>query len=68
MWADGHKNGAESDAEAQSEPTETPGGAHYCHKHQAEYQEHHRGENVWYSHKTPQGKWCPPQEKLGGGG
>ncbi len=62
LWANGngHKpqNGVESPTEAMAEPqpTETP--AHYCQEHQAAFKQHSRGESVWWSHKTADGKWC----------
>ena len=62
LWANGNgkpaQNGSQSHAEpaTEPEPTETP--AHYCQEHQTEYKRYSRGENVWWSHKTGDGKWC----------
>ena len=57
LWGNGQKP-AEKPAEAADEsvPTETP--AHYCHEHGTPFKRYHRGESVWYSHKTADGKWC----------
>ena len=57
LWSNGQKP-AESPVEAAAESalTETP--AHYCEEHQSEFKRYSRGENVWYSHKTADGKWC----------
>jgi hypothetical protein len=62
LWANGngkHGQGAtESHVEAvpAPEPNETP--AHVCQEHQTAFKQHSRGENVWWSHKTGDGKWC----------
>ena len=56
------QDGTEEPTEAASEPeppqvpTQPP--AHFCQEHQTPFKQYHRGDNVWYSHKTPDGKWC----------
>ena len=37
------------------EPAETP--AHYCQEHQTSFKRYSRGESIWWSHKTAEGKW-----------
>jgi len=63
LWANGKaaQNGSESAAQPSSEPEpsappEPP--EHFCQKHQTEHKRYSRGENVWWSHKTVDGKWC----------
>ena len=62
LWANGNGGKCQGAAEkpiapAQPPvPTETP--AHFCQEHQTPFQQHNRGENVWWSHKTADGKWC----------
>ena len=57
LWTNGQK-AAEKPAAAADEsvPTETP--AHYCKERQTEFKQYTRGESVWSSHKTADGKWC----------
>lgn len=31
---------------------------HFCQEHQTPFKQYHRGESVWWSHKTAAGKWC----------
>ena len=63
MWSNGKtaQNGAETavqppQATEQPPAPETP--VHWCQEHQTPFKRHSRGENVWYSHKGPDGKWC----------
>jgi len=66
LWANGNGRKAteapEKPTEAPSEPappqTPAPPPEHYCQAHQTEYKRYSRGDNVWYSHKGPDGKWC----------
>ena len=37
-------------------PSDTP--EHYCQEHSAPFKRHTRGENVWWSRKPADGKWC----------
>ena len=57
LWTNGHKpteNHAETHADDQ--PPETP--EHYCQEYQTPFKRYRRGESVWWSHKTVDGKWC----------
>ena len=59
LWANGKAEpapvvGAEPPKEP--EPMQTP--AHYCAEHQTEYKRFEKGNQVWFSHKGPDGKWC----------
>jgi len=62
VWANGSglkpQDASESHGEAIAapEPTQTP--EHFCQEHQTPFKQYHRGENVWWSHKRPDGKWC----------
>ena len=62
LWANGNGHKPQEPAEShvgavtELEPTETP--AHFCQEHQTPFKRYSRGENVWYSHKTADGKWC----------
>ena len=66
LWANGngHKAqvGSAEPTEAPSEPeppqvpTQQP--EHYCAEHAAPFKQYRRGESVWWSHKTGDGKWC----------
>ena len=57
LWANPEEPvGAASDPEPTEVPNKPPD--HYCHEHQTPYKRYSRGENVWWSHKTPDGKWC----------
>ena len=64
LWTNGQKpqDGAQEPTEAASdpEPPETPTQPpeHYCLEHQREFKRYSRGENVWWSHKTAEGRWC----------
>ena len=44
---------------SEDEPTEMA--AHYCKEHNMAFKRYSRGENVWYSHKKADGKWCREQ-------
>ena len=65
MWANGKtaQNGAEShveasqDAELPEPPPETPA-ADFCQEHQMPFKRYSLEENVWWSHKSADGKWC----------
>ena len=69
IWANGNgktkqcaSGGPESNV-APSQTVEPPNGqleppAHYCQEHQTEFKRNSRGNNVWYSHRLPCGKWC----------
>ena len=57
LWTNGQKPAQKPDeAVDDTKPTETPD--HYCHEHQMPFKRYTRGENVWYSHKMAEGKWC----------
>ncbi len=45
------------------EPTETPAPPapateHHCQEHDKPFKRYSRGDSVWWSHKTADGKWC----------
>ena len=66
LWANGNGHKGPEPAQDRPEshresiavgaPTQTP--EHFCQDHQMPFKQYHRGENVWYSHKTGDGKWC----------
>ena len=66
LWGNGTGPKAQDSAEKPVEPhsqPEPPGTAtrppeHFCQEHQTPFKQYHRGDNVWYSHKTTEGKWC----------
>ena len=45
-------------AEPPREPEPMRTSAHYCAEHQAEFKRFEKGNQVWYSHKGPDGRWC----------
>ena len=53
LWATGQQAEAEEPASEPEPPTE-----HYCQEHAIPFKRYTRGENVWWSHRTPDGKWC----------
>jgi len=65
LWANGHQlqenasvaTEVNGDKPKGQEPSQTTP-EHYCQEHQVEYQQHVKGNQVWYSHKTPDGEWC----------
>ena len=68
LWANGNgkatglpQDGAESTLEA-PQPAEQPiqpnGSNHHCQQHGVLFKQYHRGNNSWYAHKAPDGKWC----------
>ena len=64
LWANGKtaQNVSQSQVEAAQVPelTATPPEPpeHYCREHQTKYKRYSRGENLWWSHKTSDGRWC----------
>ena len=73
LWANGngHKpqespqDGAWSTVAA-PQPVEQPKAhpeqpEHYCAEHGTPFKQYTRGNNVWWSHKTADGKWCRKQ-------
>ncbi len=42
----------------------TPAGPpeHYCQDHQVEFKRYSRGNQIWYAHRLPDGKWCREKE------
>jgi len=55
LWANGNGKPAQGASEshlevaAELDPTEK---VHYCQEHRTAFEQHSRGENVWWSHKT----------------
>ena len=37
---------------------------HFCPEHQVEFKGYTRGNNAWWSHKNPDGKWCLESRSL----
>ena len=65
LWANGTGNktqdGIEKPVEPSPEPIQTPAHQpqeHFCQEHHSPFKQHHRGDSVWYSHKTSDGKRC----------
>ena len=52
------EEGFESCVEAATELELAQPLARYCQEHHTAFRQHSRGENVWWSHKTADGKWC----------
>ena len=60
MWANGKmaQNGPDSHVEP-SQDSEPPAAAeYYCQEHHTPFKRYRWGDNVWYSHKTGDRKWC----------
>ena len=63
LWSNGQKAPEKPVEPADTgEATETP--AHYCQEHQAAFKRYSRGDSVWWSHKTADGKWCREKQTL----
>jgi hypothetical protein len=66
LWANGNGRKAQeapekpTDAPSEPEPTQAspPPPEHYCQEHQTPFKQYSRGDSIWYSHKTKDGKWC----------
>jgi len=70
LWVNGSGHKAQEasqkpdEAPSEPQPTQTPPPPpeHYCQEHQTEFKQYRRGDSVWYSHKTGDGKWCREKE------
>lgn len=71
LWANGrNEKGQESTVSpnesltGQTATLTTPAAPHehYCQDHQVEFKRYSRGNQVWYAHRLPDGKWCRERE------
>ena len=68
LWANGNgkpqesaQDGAERTVaapQATEQPVQPNGSNHHCQQHGVLFKQYHRGNNSWYAHKAPDGKWC----------
>ena len=71
LWANGNGQKGQEAAISPNEPQigqtatlTTPAAPreHYCQDHQVEFKRYSRGNQVWYAHRLPDGKWCRERE------
>ncbi len=67
LWANGRSEKGQEATNGPNEalfgqtatlPTPAAPPKHYCQRHQVEFKRYSRGNQIWYAHRLPDGKWC----------